>query len=209
MHKYRGYICKFSPKFEGVVITHCFCFSHTLMFDLYVIRCVLQFNQFTFSLPPFLSLSPVQPVYAGDQGHAPESREGTTGLLGPAVQDGRADKVRRGEGGDVRRGRKSVMKKVCVSLPPPPPPPPSPPHTHTHTFRSTVEFAREVSEAKVMDDALDRLDEMFGSSGSHDTFSPPRVGSALPPQGRELACVCTRTCMTWYYVLCTVTVYDI
>ena len=82
----------------------------------------------------------------------------------------------------MRRGRKSVMQKVCVS---------PLPHTHTHTFRSTVEFAREVAEAKVMDDALDRLDEMFGSSGSHDTFSPPRVGSALPPQGRELVRVCT------------------
>ena len=93
----------------------------------------------------------------------------------------------------VRRGRKSVMQKVCVS---------PLPHTHTHTFRSTVEFAREVAEAKVMDDALDRLDEMFGSSGSHDTFSPPRVGSALPPQGRKLVHACTRICM--YCVLCTV-----
>ena len=65
-------------------------------------------------------------------------------------------------------------------------------HTCTHTFRSTVEFAREVAETKVMDDALDRLDEMVGSSGSHDTFSPPRVGSALPPQGRELVRVCTK-----------------
>ena len=81
----------------------------------------------------------------------------------------------------VRRGRKSVMQKVCVS-----PLPHTHTHTHTHTFRSTVEFAREVAEAKVMDDALDRLDEMFGSSGSHDTFSPPRVGSAPPPQGRKL-----------------------
>ena len=83
---------------------------------------------------------------------------------------------------------------VCVS---PPPPPSTHTHTHTHTFRSTVEFAHEVAETKVMDDALDRLDEMFGSSGSHDTFSPPRMGSALPPQGRELARVCTRVCMAW------------
>ena len=55
-------------------------------------------------------------------------------------------------------------------------------HTYTHTDRSTVEFAREVAETKAMDDALDRLDEMFGSSGSHDNFTSPRVGS---PPGRD------------------------
>jgi len=50
--------------------------------------------------------------------------------------------------------------------------------------KSTVEFAREVAEAKAMDDALNRLDEMIGSSGSHDTFTSPRMGSS-PPQGRD------------------------
>ena len=62
-------------------------------------------------------------------------------------------------------------------------------HTHTHTHihttdRSTVEFAREVAETKAMDDALNRLDEMIGSSSSHDTFTSPRMGSS-PPQGRD------------------------
>ena len=70
-----------------------------------------------------------------------------------------------------------------------------PTHTHTHTYthkhthihttdRSTVEFAREVAETKAMDDALNRLDEMIGSSSSHDTFTSPRMGSS-PPQGRD------------------------
>ena len=59
------------------------------------------------------------------------------------------------------------------------------PSAHTYTTdRSTVEFAREVAETKAMDDALNRLDEMIGSSGSHDNFTSPHMGSS-PPQGRD------------------------
>lgn len=48
-------------------------------------------------------------------------------------------------------------------------------------FRSTVEFAREVAETKAMDDAVNRLEEMFtGSGASSSPISAPRRGTSPP-----------------------------
>ena len=51
-----------------------------------------------------------------------------------------------------------------------------------HLFRSTVEFAREVSEAKAMDDTVNRLEQMFSSSESPATA--PRRGTS--PQSKTI-----------------------
>ena len=44
-------------------------------------------------------------------------------------------------------------------------------------YRSTVEFAREVSEAKAMDDTVNRLEQMF-SGGGESPGSAPRRGTS-------------------------------
>lgn len=49
-----------------------------------------------------------------------------------------------------------------------------------HVFclcRSTVEFAREVSEAKAMDDTVNKLEQMF-SGGGESPASAPRRGTS-------------------------------
>ena len=38
-------------------------------------------------------------------------------------------------------------------------------HTYIHTFRSTIEFAREVSEAKAMEDTLKGIENLGGGGG--------------------------------------------
>ena len=48
-------------------------------------------------------------------------------------------------------------------------------HVHVHC-RSTVEFAREVSEAKAMDDTVNRLESMF--SGGESPAAAPRRSAA-------------------------------
>ena len=48
-----------------------------------------------------------------------------------------------------------------------------------HLCRSTVEFAREVSEAKAMDDTVNRLEQMFtGSGASESPVTAPRRGTS-------------------------------
>ena len=56
---------------------------------------------------------------------------------------------------------------------------PVPVPTSWFSFRSTVEFAREVAEVKAMEDSINRLEGMFGGSGSHETFTAPRRGTSL------------------------------
>ena len=51
---------------------------------------------------------------------------------------------------------------------------------HTCSHRSTVAFAQEVYETKAMDDAINRLEDMFTGSGSHDTSGPSRRGTTAP-----------------------------
>ncbi|CAI8027855.1 SCY1-like protein 2, partial [Geodia barretti] len=46
--------------------------------------------------------------------------------------------------------------------------------------RSTVEFARDVAEAKAMEDTINKFEETFGSGGSHDSHVIQRRGSATP-----------------------------
>ena len=46
-----------------------------------------------------------------------------------------------------------------------------------HLCRSTVEFAREVSEAKAMDDTVNKLEQMF-SGGGESPASGPRRGTS-------------------------------
>ena len=65
------------------------------------------------------------------------------------------------------------------SLPPSLPPflPPSLPPCLPPSLRSTVEFAREVSEAKAMENTINRFEETFGG-GSHDHHMIPRRGTS-------------------------------
>lgn len=51
--------------------------------------------------------------------------------------------------------------------------------TDSYTLRSTVQFAREVSEAKAMDDTVTKLENMFTGSGASDSpVSVPRRGTS-------------------------------
>ena len=51
----------------------------------------------------------------------------------------------------------------------------------TCNCRSTVEFAREVSEAKAMDDTVNKLEEMFtGGGASSSPITAPRRGTSPP-----------------------------
>ena len=43
-------------------------------------------------------------------------------------------------------------------------------HTYIHTFRSTIEFAREVSEAKAMEDTLKGIENLGGGGGTGDVL---------------------------------------
>ena len=43
-----------------------------------------------------------------------------------------------------------------------------------HLCRSTVEFAREVSEAKAMDDTVNKLEQMFSGGGESPAAAPRR-----------------------------------
>lgn len=60
--------------------------------------------------------------------------------------------------------------------------------------RSTVEFAREVSEAKAMDDTVNKLEQMF-SGGGESPASGPRRGTSPTtinwgnPKKQEVICV--------------------
>ena len=47
------------------------------------------------------------------------------------------------------------------------------------THRSTVEFAREVSEAKAMEDTINKFEETFGS-GSGDSHVIQKHGASTP-----------------------------
>ena len=52
-------------------------------------------------------------------------------------------------------------------------------HMYVYSFRSTVQFARDVSEAKAMEDTITKFEETFGT-GSHDSHMIPKRGSNIP-----------------------------
>ena len=77
--------------------------------------------------------------------------------------------------------------------------------------RSTVAFAREVSENKAIDDSLNKLEDMLTGSASHDQFSATRKGGGaggVTERARAASsevsqwCTCTCTCTTYYMYMC-------